>query len=124
MGNEICHFEIGTRNMEKAREFYTHLFAWDIEVDPKTSYAIIHTRKDPDGGFFTAPPEIPLGVNIYFLVDAIDFTLKKVKELGGKVIRPKTEVYGMGWFAMFQDPENNVIGIWENEKSQGKPTKI
>jgi len=113
MGNEICHFEIGSRNLQKAKEFYTSLFDWEIEVDPRTNYAIIHTGKDPDGGLFSAPPEIPLGVNIYIAVDAVEYTLKKVEEFGGKVIKPRTEVDGMGWFALFQDPENNVIGIWE-----------
>ena len=47
-------------------------------------------------------------------VPDIDATLKTVEELGGSVVMPKNEIPGMGYFAYFKDPENNVMGLWEN----------
>jgi uncharacterized protein len=38
---------------------------------------------------------------------------KKVEKLGGKVIKPKTEVTGHGWFAVCMDTENNIFALWE-----------
>ena len=38
--------------------------------------------------------------------------LDKVKELGGRVLREKTEIPGMGWFGIFQDPTGNVLALY------------
>jgi predicted enzyme related to lactoylglutathione lyase len=47
-------------------------------------------------------------------VPDIDATLKTIEELGGSVVMPKNEIPGMGYFAYFKDPENNIMGLWEN----------
>jgi hypothetical protein len=47
------------------------------------------------------------------MVDDIEATLAKASTLGGKTVVPKQEVPGMGWFAWFQDPEGNCIGLWK-----------
>jgi tryptophan-rich sensory protein len=36
-----------------------------------------------------------------------------VEELGGKVIKPKTEVRSYGWFAVYMNTENNIFALWE-----------
>jgi predicted enzyme related to lactoylglutathione lyase len=113
MANKLTHFEIGTRDIEKAKKFYTSIFDWKVDVDPKTNYGMIDTGEDPSGGLFQSPPEIPLGVTSYILVDSIEKTLEKVQGEGGKVIKPKEEIPEMGWFALFMDPEDNVLGIYE-----------
>jgi predicted enzyme related to lactoylglutathione lyase len=46
-------------------------------------------------------------------VDDIDGTLRKVGELGGSTVREKMDVGGMGFAAYFQDPEGNLIGLWQ-----------
>ena len=38
---------------------------------------------------------------------------KKVQELGGKIVKAKTEVPGFGWFAICVDTENNAFVLWE-----------
>ncbi|UCH89379.1 MAG: VOC family protein [Thermoplasmata archaeon] len=102
--------------MEKSKKFYTSVFDWKINVDPKMNYGMIDTGEEPGGGLFQAPPEIPLGVTSYILVDSIEGTLEKIQSEGGKVIKPKSEIPGMGWFALFMDPEENVLGIYETMK--------
>jgi predicted enzyme related to lactoylglutathione lyase len=47
-------------------------------------------------------------------VPDIDATLQTVERLGGSVVMPKSEIPGMGYFAYFKDPEDNVMGLWEN----------
>ena len=61
------------------------------------------------------PEGKPLGVFVYILVDNIDATLKKVEELGGKVIVPKSPC-GECFMAFFVDPDGNVFGLWEESK--------
>lgn len=40
---------------------------------------------------------------------------KKVTDLGGKVIVPKTAVPGVGYFAVCMDTENNPFGLWRTD---------
>lgn len=46
-------------------------------------------------------------------VDAIDEALGKIEREGGSVVRPRTEIPGMGAFAYFKDPDGNVLGLFE-----------
>ena len=38
---------------------------------------------------------------------------KRWKKLRGKVIKPKAEVPGHGWFAVCMDTENDEFALWE-----------
>ena len=46
-------------------------------------------------------------------VPSVDEFIKKIKAGGGKVVRPKTEVPGVGYMAYFKDTEGNTLGIFE-----------
>ena len=52
----------------------------------------------------------------YISVPSIDEYSKKVNELGGKVVMPKTEITGYGFFAVCIDTENNAFALWENKE--------
>jgi predicted enzyme related to lactoylglutathione lyase len=39
---------------------------------------------------------------------------KKLVQLGGKIIMPKTKIPNMGHFAVALDPEGNGFGIFES----------
>lgn len=73
---------------------------------------------DEYGGFPQVSDENPAGqVLIYIASDDIDEDLEKVAQLGGKVIREKTEIPGMGWYGVFQDPTGNVLALYTSMKS-------
>jgi len=38
--------------------------------------------------------------------------LQNVVKLGGKALRQKTEIPGMGWFGIFKDPTGNVLALY------------
>ena len=52
-------------------------------------------------------------ITIYIAVNSVNEYVKRVEELGGKVIKPKTEVRSYGWFALCMDTENNIFALWE-----------
>jgi predicted enzyme related to lactoylglutathione lyase len=54
-------------------------------------------------------------VNYIFVESVADYGTK-VTSLGGKVLVPKTAVPTMGYFVVFQDPQGNVLGMWESDK--------
>jgi predicted enzyme related to lactoylglutathione lyase len=41
--------------------------------------------------------------------------LRKAERLGGKTVMPPTEIPNMVTFAMFADPDGNVIGLVKAE---------
>ncbi len=47
-------------------------------------------------------------------VDDVDKALSKVENLGGKTVMGRQAVADMGFSAYFQDPEGNVVGLWQN----------
>ena len=49
----------------------------------------------------------------YIGVPSIDEYSNKVKDLGGKVVMPKTKVEGHGSFAVCTDTETNSFALWE-----------
>lgn len=47
-------------------------------------------------------------------VDDVDASLKSIEQLGGKPVGEKVPVGDMGFAAYFEDPEGNVIGLWQS----------
>jgi predicted enzyme related to lactoylglutathione lyase len=50
----------------------------------------------------------------YIAVESVDEYVKKIAALGGKVIVPKMEVLGIGWWASALDPEGNQFAIMQS----------
>jgi predicted enzyme related to lactoylglutathione lyase len=49
----------------------------------------------------------------YIAVESVDDYASKIEKLGGKIIVPKMEVPGIGWWAFALDPEGNQFAIME-----------
>jgi len=67
------------------------------------------------GGMISRSPQHT--VTNYITVSSIDEYSSKIGQSGGKVIISKKEIPGMGFFAICLDSENNIFGIYEDNKS-------
>jgi len=66
------------------------------------------------GGIFDAPdPQMPIVITPYVNVRDLGETEKRITAAGGHIHKSKQEVPGMGWFTLFSDPDDNIIGIWQ-----------
>ena len=126
----IVHFEIPVSDLEKARTFYGSIFGWNLQDWPMpdgSKYIGVHTTpidektRQPlkvgaiNGGIMqkTAVAKAPIfAVN----VSSIDEKVKMVEKAGGKVVMPKMDMMGMGFYAYVNDPEGNTVGLWEDVK--------
>jgi predicted enzyme related to lactoylglutathione lyase len=109
----IVHVEIPAANVEGAGKFYQDLFGWKLQHMLEMNYTMWEDEGGGGGGFPQASDENPAGqVLVYIASDDVDADLKNVKKLGGKVLREKTEIPGMGWFGVFQDPTGNVLAVY------------
>ena len=115
----IVWFEIPADNVERAKNFYGELFGWKIEKFPgPMDYWHIDTGgsdDSPDGGLLKRQNAGHQGITNYINVASVDQFAAKVQKLGGKLCMPKTAVPQMGWFAICQDPENNMFALWEKD---------
>mgnify|MGYP001051188757 CR=1 FL=1 len=122
MDRTIVHFEIPANDPARLSEFYVKLFGWKIEKLSMSGgeYWMIQTKaKDENmgvnGGMMKKMDPNQRPVN-YVLVESVDEFSKKIQQLGGKVIVPRTEVPTMGYFALGLDLEGNLFGIWESSQ--------
>jgi len=116
----IVWFEIGADNVERAKAFYGGLFGWKMDKMPgPMDYWHMDTGGSDealDGGIMKRqnPQQ---GITNYIGVASVTEFMAKVEKLGGKVCMPKTAVPQMGYFAICQDTENNMFGLWEMDKN-------
>lgn len=117
----IVHFEIPSDNIERANKFYTELFGWKMEKMPGPMEYWMFAKGANNKGEQTISggvmerkiPSSHEQITIYIAVNSVNEYVKRVEELGGKVIKPKTEVRSYGWFALCMDTENNIFALWE-----------
>ena len=113
MGNPVVHWEIMGKDGKKLREFYSSLFDWKIEYDAQLKYGLVDLRGEGSiGGGIAENENAPL-VTIYVGVDDLQAYLNKAESLGGKTVVPPTPIPNVGAFAMFSDPEGNIVGIFK-----------
>ena len=124
MVNTFDWVEIRASDMEATASFYESLFGWRVvrrEPAGESEYWIFETGGEPRaenlrrGGIGQRPEEEGPGVVIYVLVEDIEAALRKVVDLGGEVVIPKTS-QGHAWRACFADPSGNVRGLWEESE--------
>lgn len=125
--NTISHFEIYAEDPDKLGKFYTSLFDWKITPVAGMDYRMVHTGDTDAQGMLQHPGAInggiakrPEGYRMngavnYAMVDSIEQTTERAKSLGAKLTKEKTAVPGMGWFAMFTDPEGNHFAIFKSD---------
>lgn len=109
--------ELGTRDVEKAKAFYSAVFGWtpggderyvQWELNGKTIGGCL------DLGTMGVPAEVPANWLSYFAVGNVDESAERVKELGGTVNMPPSDIPNMGRFAVVADPQGAVFAIFSS----------
>jgi|SRR5947209_975406 len=119
MANPFVHVELMSTDVGKAKSFYGKLFDWTLEDIPlgDGTYTMISVGEGTGGGLMKHPmPNASSSWMAYVLVDDLNQAVEKTKSLGGSVMKDKTEVMGMGSFAIITDPTGAMLGLWESKK--------
>lgn len=115
---DIVHFEINTRDAERAKKFYTKLFGWkykDSDI-PGIEYYLIDGAT-PGGAINPLEQDSKIKApTVYFGTDNIDSSLKKVRDAGGTA-DAKQPIPGQGWFAACTDPDGNSFSLFQMDAS-------
>jgi uncharacterized protein len=125
--DSVVHFEIPAKDVKRASAFYGKAFGWQFNQFPGFEYWSVGTTMSDQNGQPTSPGAInggmghkgktaPEGVTVTINVADIDGSLENIKKLGGKVTSKKSPVGDMGFSAYFQDPEGNIVGLWQSTR--------
>ena len=117
MANPFVHVELNTTDIDRAKDFYNQLFAWELEdmvMGPSDTYTIIKVGDGTGGGILKNPmPGIPSFWLAYVLVDDIHASTKKAKSLGANVMKDVTEIPDYGSFSVLADPTGAHFALWK-----------
>ncbi|MEP6638241.1 MAG: VOC family protein [Chloroflexota bacterium] len=125
--NKPAWVDLATSDPAAARDFYTKIFGWDIEVNPDPQYGGYAIAKnggqDAAGIGGVQSPGQPSAWSAYIGTDDIDGLSRRVTEAGGRVIAPAFDVGDQGKMAVFQDPSGAFISAWQATRMRGFQTE-
>jgi uncharacterized protein len=114
-------YELITPDVAGAKRFYGDLVGWTAQDMPMPDgggepYSVLSADGNGVGGMMNLGPAMkaqgmPPNWTGYVAVDDCDAAADKVKTLGGSVMRPPTDIPGIGRFAVIADPTGAVIAI-------------
>lgn len=128
MGAPVVHWEINSRDAQKAIDFYAKLFDWKISNAEAMQYGLVDTgvKMGINGGISKVEEGANSFVTVYVQVEDPQAYLDKAVSLGAKIIRPVTEIPNMVTYALFTDPDGNTFGIIKGPQTpppEQKPKK-
>lgn len=118
--NALSWFEIPAEDFERARRFYSTIFAYEMPVMPmgESTLGILPYDRAAGGvgGAINKNPSArpSLHGTIVYLSAGDDLApvLGRVASAGGRVVMPKTMVTpDIGYIALLEDTEGNVVGL-------------
>ena len=113
--NGVAWFEISSDKPDSAENFYGELFSWQFSKVPGIT-ADYRGIKAPGqsivGALVSAGAETPTYATFGVIVDDVEATCRRAKEVGGSVVvEPVTYgPHGMT-YAYLADPSGNLFGI-------------
>jgi uncharacterized protein len=108
-----------TPDVAAAKRFYGAVVGWtaqDMPMSDGSAYCVLEASGVGVGGAMTLSAEheaagVPPNWTGYVCVDDCDAAAQKVGALGGGVMRPPTDIPGIGRFAIVTDPHGAVTAI-------------
>ena len=116
--NPVCWFEIYVQDMPRAKTFYEHVFAVQLQKLDSSELEMWAFPMQENGagamGTLVKMDGCPSGGNstlIYFTCADCAVEAKRAKENGGQVFKDKFSIGQYGFIALVCDTEGNMIGL-------------
>jgi predicted enzyme related to lactoylglutathione lyase len=109
----VIGFELNNQEPEKAAEFYSKVFGWEV-AEPHWDYWSVITGKDVtpgiNGGIGKGPHDFPHGIRIQIEVESIEESISKAKSEGAIIVRDKME-FNDFYLSYLVDPVGLGFGL-------------
>ncbi|MGW5253800.1 VOC family protein [Streptomyces sp. NPDC004012] len=112
-----CWAELGTSDLAAAERFYTELFGWRPETDPRPEaggYTVAHLGDAAVAALAPLQQEgQPVAWNVAFSVDDADAAAEAVRAAGGTLVLGPLDVHDAGRFTVAVDPGGAASQMWQ-----------
>jgi len=108
--------ELASTDPDATRRFLEKVFDWKFETVrmPHGEYQTYSSVSGSGVGIRpTRSHETPTSLN-YVLVSDLDEAERKVREMNGEIVLPRTDIPGMGSFFWFRAPGGPVMACWRD----------
>ncbi len=126
LAGSFCWCEAMVKDLDAAQGFYTKLFGWQtksMDMGEHGTYTMWAVGDAEQGGMMKIEAEwgdVPPHWMAYIAVEDVDRDLERVKELGGSICVPPTDVPGVGRFIVINDPAGAMISLITLTEGEGK----
>ncbi len=111
---EINHIEFPADDLERAKRFYGAVAGWEFSaMEGMPDYWLFRSGEGYGGGIGKRGVTTGAALRDYIEVDSIEAAIAASDANGGATVEPKTEIQGMGWYAVVRDPEGTEIGLFQ-----------
>ena len=113
MGQPVTQFQIITKDPDKAAEFYSKLFGWEVDTNNAMGYRVVKTGSEEgiQGGIWPSPPEGHAMVQLFVEVEDVKSAVEQATQLGANVIIPPQTLPDGDEMAVVLDPEGITFGL-------------
>jgi uncharacterized protein len=123
MHGQFVWYELTTPDVNAAQKFYPRFTGWGTQKFDK-DYTMWTNGGTPLAGIFRLGPEmrakgVPPNWMPYVETADVDETARLATSLGGTVINGPADIPGTGRFAVVQDPQGAVFGIYKSDVASG-----
>jgi predicted enzyme related to lactoylglutathione lyase len=110
---KICYLQIPATDIARSVAFYTTIFGWKTRARGDGSTAFDDGVGEVSGAWVTGRPSSPTpGLLLYIMVDDVAASSDLVNATGGKIVHA-LDKNAPEWFALFADPDGNVLGLYQ-----------
>jgi len=115
----LCWADLNTRDRERAAQFYSDLFGWQMmqeDEKPEHNYWHIKNGEEFIGGIPPASylqPGVPAHWLAYFTVSDCDATAAAARNLGATLYMPPTDFEDVGRISIMADPQGAAFAIFK-----------
>ena len=111
MAAKVIHVEVTGKDGPALQSFYSDIFGWKLDTNNPGGYGMLRQEDGFTGGIGATQDGSAGMVTFYVQSEDPAGILRRVEELGGKVVMPLIEVAKDTTIALFADPEGHVVGI-------------
>lgn len=116
-----CWVDVAVPDVDRAREFYSGLFAWDIpEGSPQTrGYTVATLGGKVVAGIGPQAGPVEPAWTTYIASADVDLTCAKIASTGGRLVAGPMDVMDRGRLAIATDTSGALFGIWQGRVRTG-----
>ncbi|GBQ89298.1 glyoxalase [Gluconacetobacter johannae DSM 13595] len=116
---QFVWYELATLDAPAASAFYRAVIGWNMKDAglPDREYTILSAGERPIGGLMAlSQAECKAGAQPgwigYVAVEDVDAMVARIADAGGAIVRPASNIPGVGRFAIVDDPQGAVFAVF------------